>query len=190
LPRKPWRAATRVPSFSGKQSAGLLGGCLVASALLFPLLLRLPVWVEAELVLLAWWLIWCVALTWMLHAGRRIVDDHRWSAPETRGWGNAVDGFSLDATPDADGCLGLVAGIAVGILLFVGLWALWEVVLPAVALVGYLLVRGMVAHVINDPHDCKKNLGRSLVWGLFWATAYTGPLAALVWALHRWAFRA
>lgn len=186
-PRQPWRAASRVPSFSGKSSAGVLGACFLFAALVFPLTLHLPVWLEVEVVMLAWWAIWTAALSYMLHQGRRISDDHRWERPVSRGGNSWLDGGGWDFSMDGEGILGFLAGLLLFILVLLALWLLWEFVLPAVALLGYMLVRGMVAHVINDPHDCKDNVGRSLTWGVFWATAYTGPLALLVWAIHRWA---
>ena len=67
----------------------LLGGCMLVSAILFPAMLRLPAWVEAEVVVAAWWVTWSIALAVMLHSGRRVADDHAHAAP-TRSFGGMV----------------------------------------------------------------------------------------------------
>ncbi|HMR11238.1 MAG TPA: hypothetical protein PKA88_35905 [Polyangiaceae bacterium] len=59
-----------------------------------------------------------------------------------------------------------------------------ELVLPALFAVAYLAVRGGIARVANDDHDCAGDLGRSAAWGTLWATLYALPLAGAVWAVH------
>ena len=69
-------------------------------------------------------------------------------------------------------------------LLIVAAWFLIEIAIPGIAFLMYFLVRGMIAHAVNDRHHCQGNLPRSLLWGLLWATVYTAPLAGLVWLVH------
>ena len=66
-------------------------------------------------------------------------------------------------------------------LLFLGLF-----LIPVVAVV----LRGMLARVVNDRHHCEGNLFLASVWGAIWATVYTGPLALVVWGVHVWIKRA
>ena len=48
----------RLPRLSGKASAAWLIVCFGLTALLIPMVLRLPRWVEFELVLALWWAVW------------------------------------------------------------------------------------------------------------------------------------
>ncbi len=48
----------------------------------------------------------------------------------------------------------------------------------------YFVSRGMLARVVNDRRHCRGSVGRSVLWGLAWATVYTLPLAAAVWFVH------
>jgi hypothetical protein len=58
------------------------------------------------------------------------------------------------------------------------------VAIPVLAVLGYFLVRGMLARVANRRHACRGRPLRALAQGAFWATAYTMPLALGVWAVH------
>ena len=62
--------------------------------------------------------------------------------------------------------------------------ALIEIAVPALAFATYFLIRGMLAHVVNDEHNCKDNFLAALCWGALWATLYTAPLGLLVWVIH------
>jgi hypothetical protein len=86
--------------------------------------------------------------------------------------------------PDGEGCL-IALGIIVALVIaLVGIWFLIEIVIPALAFVAYLLIRGMLARVANDSHSCEGSLGRATLWGALWATVYTLPFALLVWLVH------
>lgn len=182
----------RRPRLSGTAAAVWLILCLAVTAVLIPMALRLPRWVAFEIVLAAWWAIWLGALAWLLYTGQELTDDHRLGGFRWLGAGEVV-------TPMADGpgCLGGVFSlfevlfaselILIGFglfLLFGAIWVLFEVAVPLLVFLLYCVARGMLARVVNDQHGCRGSLGRSLGWGLVWATTYTAPLALAVWFIH------
>jgi hypothetical protein len=182
---------TRLLRLSGKWSAALLVACFVLTAVLIPRALRLPRWVAFEIVLAAWWAIWLGVLTWLLHTGRRVADDHQlreprnWFASEKReqkkdpdsAW---WDGFWWGWWFDDEALL-----ILVGLVLLVGLvWVLFELAIPLLLFLLYFITRGMLARVVNDRHHCRGRPARALGWALIWATLYTAPLAGAVWFIH------
>jgi hypothetical protein len=179
------------PRVSGKWSAAFIGVCLLVSAVLLPTAAHLPTWVEFELVRGIWWIVWFVLLSWMLYQGHEVEDDA--DAPDPRllrkiPWGEAAwEGFnSIGCLGSIDGCLWpvlIIAGLAV---LAVAAIFVYELLLPGIAFLIYLAIRGMVARVINDRHHCAGESGLSQLWGIIWATAYTAPIAAIVYAIHWW----
>jgi hypothetical protein len=139
-----------------------------------------------------WWLAWALVLAWLLYTGRSVTDDHAMPPPRPRRLLDWLEHVGLDGGGgelSAEGCLesvvqGLFLLVAV-ILLALAAWLLVELAVPAVALVLYVVIRGMLAHVANDRHGCEGDLGRAIGWGGLWATVYTAPVALLVWVLHR-----
>jgi hypothetical protein len=191
---------------SGKAAAFGLVMAFLATGILIPAVLKLPVWIDFEIVLAAWWVIWLAVLTAMLYHGQRVTDDHQlpqahswltlWKKQEpakktnpnprrqastSSGWGNGWYYFGSD---DGEGCLWILGMIVAAIVLVFALWFLIEVAIPLVLFVLYLVTRGMLSRVINDRHHCKGRLGRAISWALVWATVYTVPLAAVVWCVH------
>jgi hypothetical protein len=77
-----------------------------------------------------------------------------------------------------------LAGLAIAGVALLAAFLLVELVLPAVFFAAYLAVRGGIARVANDDHDCAGALGRSAAWGTLWATLYALPLAAVLWVVH------
>lgn len=67
----------RLPPVLGRLTAFTLLMCLLWSSLAAPFALHLPRWVEAELVLGVSWIAWVLVLTFVLHRGARVSDDHR-----------------------------------------------------------------------------------------------------------------
>ena len=70
----------KLPLVSGKASAFMLFTCFCVSAALMLLLgtaAHLSPWIRFELVLVAWWLVWCAALAHFLFYGKRVSDDHQ-----------------------------------------------------------------------------------------------------------------
>ena len=203
-PRKPLarRLANRMrlPRLSGKAAAAWLLICLLLPAVLIPAVVRLPIWIDVEIVLGVWWLVWFAVLARLLYTGQRVTDDHALQPPRSwfsakkdrppgrrgtpGGGGSWLGWLGWDMPLDAEGCA-IVCLIVVGLILLVGgLWFLIEIAIPLVWFLLYLLVRGMLAMVINDRHRCRGRLGRSVAWALVWASAYTAPLALAVWLIH------
>jgi hypothetical protein len=194
----------RLPRLSGKASAAWLVIFFLATGLLIPGVVRLPLWIDFEIVLGIWWLAWLIVLAVLLYRGQRVTDDHQLGEP--RNWLNALKGGQKPADPldvrkregnsgwwdslfwvgpiEGEGCLvllGILLAIVVGFFL---LWFLIEIAIPLILFLLYAGARGMLAAVINDRHHCPGRLARSVTWGLFWATAYTAPLAVVVWFVH------
>lgn len=185
----------RLPLLSGKSSAALMAISLtVAAGILLPLCYWIPVWIDAEIILMAWWAIWGFTLVWLLHRGRQIDDDHTLGQP--RNW---ID-WLLDASArhtesdwkhswwllplHGEGCFFLLVFMVVFAIGFISLWLLVEFFVPLVVFAGYFLIRGMMAKVANDAHDCRGHWGRSLFWGITWATLYLLPVSGMVWITH------
>jgi hypothetical protein len=205
---KPLRTALKLPMVSGRSSALVLVLCLVmTAAIVVPLARKMPPWIEAELVVAGWWIVWAVALSLLLHRGWRVSDDHEWSAPRNwLAWGSKSSSQSSGASA-GDGCLsaldiptfdlgvgsaegcgeacaGVILVVVAVVVLFFAAWFVIEVAIPAGALVAYLLIRGMLARVLNDKHGCENSWLRAGTWGAFWATVYIIPLALIVWLIH------
>jgi hypothetical protein len=191
-------APVRLPLVSGKASASavvLAFCCLLAVVLILPLARGVQPWIRFEIILGLWWLVWVIALTTRLYSGARITDDHTLGKP--RNWFAGLGKVSTGGEPT--GCspwvwllpdAGEGCAIAAGVILAVAavllsLWLLIEVVIPVLAFIAYFLIRGMLAHVVNDVHGCKgNNLLRAVLWGSLWATLYTAPLALIIWLAH------
>jgi len=77
----PYRGALRrsgrrlAPPVSGTMAAFVVVSALVITAATTSTLLRLPRWLELELVLAGWWLTWTVALSVLLYRGWRVAED-------------------------------------------------------------------------------------------------------------------
>lgn len=195
--------ASRSRRVSGKITACWLFCCMLLTAVLIPMTLRLPVWIEYEVVLAVWWFIWFVALTILLFKGLRISDDHVLHQP--RNWlaGNRLLNQKKDTSSSqnkrsslleylplgydagsADGCLFLILFVGAVVILLFGIWVLIEVAIPAILFLTYFVTRGMVALAANDRRQCRGRFGKSILWGFIWATAYSAPLVLAVWFVH------
>ncbi len=158
--------------------------CFLVSALAIPVALHLPKWIEAEIVLGTWWLVWIAALSWLLFHGHVVDDDT--SKPEWSSGKSEAFFQTLDATFHAGSCC-LSEGIAtvlfamLALLLFgLALFLLVEFVIPAIVVLLLISIGGMLARAVNDTHDCEGSFGMSLIWGFLWATVYTGPVAVII----------
>jgi hypothetical protein len=96
--------SVRLPPLSGKASAACLLACFALTGALVPMAVRLPLWVDFELVLAAWWLIWGTVLSWLLYRGRHVSDDHSMATP--RRWFGSDKRTASAASTDLDwlGC--------------------------------------------------------------------------------------
>jgi hypothetical protein len=197
----------RLARLSGKATASWLIFFFLLIALLIPGVIRLPLWLDFEIVLAVWWVVWLAVLTRLLYTGQRVAADHQLGAPRNwfstttpapnpkkdrldirkpnssqtgwGGWGNI--GFGVG---DAEGCFYVLAFIVAVIVLVALIWFLVEIAIPVLFFLLYLVVRGMLAHVINDRHRCRGSIGRAVTWGLVWSTFYTVPLTGVVWFVH------
>ena len=180
-PRRPRRL--RLPVVSGKWTVVWLLCCFLFTGTLIPLVLRLPRWLDFEVVIAAWWVLWAIILTKLLYKGEQVIDDFQ--RKDARRWFNTQDhdltgcsGCGYGA--DIEGCaviLGLIAAVAL-------VWFLVEIAIPVVFFMRYFLVRGMLARVVNDQVRCRGDLSLSTLRGILWATIYSVPLAATVWIIH------
>lgn len=206
----PYRAYARrailavSPRLSGKMTALVVAASLAAAAVLLPMAIRLPRWIEAEIVLGAWWLIVAATLVALLYRGFRLRDDLVYFLPWDRpaasegspapkskpGLGDHLSGADLSGC--GNGCSGLdgegcVGALAVALALTVALGAAWifvELALPIAFVLTYWLFMRAIGRVANDRHGCEGDVMRSLGWGALWATIYVAPLAGLTWAAH------
>src|SRR5688572_2094195 len=84
-PKRPRLAQRlRLPQVSGKWTVFWLLICLLITGLLIPPVLKKPLWVELEIVVGVWWLLWGIVLTKLLYMGEQIADDHQHHEP--RDW--------------------------------------------------------------------------------------------------------
>jgi hypothetical protein len=185
-------SAAHVTAASGKASAAILVLCFVLASVLIPVAAHLPHWIEFEIVFGVWWVIWSISLAVLLYRGSGLADDAaapslRWSGSEVSGQdiGCATRGLGHGCTAmDGSGCGEAIAGLALLVVVIIGIWVMIEIVFPAIAFGLYLAIRGMLARVVNERPECKGNVLRSLAHGVLWATVYTAPLALIVWTFH------
>lgn len=184
--------AIRLPHVSGKASAGWLVACFALTAAFIPMAVRLPLWIDFEMVVAVWWVIWVGVLARLLYVGRPVSDDHKLGQP--RFWLQSVFGPSKSAASstwgwwpmwDVEGCAFVFVVIILLCALAFAARVVVEVAVPVVAFLLYLLVRGMLATVLNYDHGCRGRIVRSAARAVLWATLYTAPLAGIVWLIHR-----
>jgi len=174
---------------SGKWSAALLVLCFAVAGILLPVAAHLPRWVEFELVLGAWWVIWVIGIAALLYRGGHVSDDAPGIARprlKLNGFGDAItwNGCSGTVVDGLVGCDGIVFALMAIMLLVAGIWLAIEVLIPGLAFLVYFLVRGLTARAVNGGTACQGMLIRSIVWGILWATIYTAPLALAVLGAH------
>jgi hypothetical protein len=193
-PGNPYRAALRHTAIalaspvSGRWTAVVSLACMGLVLVALPSLVHLPRWIEIELVFALWWVGASIALTALLYRGIRISNDHVLAAPRFE-W-PARTKHSKATTDDRLWWIDLVTlgeatiGIALLAAIFAASFLLVELVVPTLFFLVYLLVRGAIARVTNDDHDCTGRLPLALGWGTLWATVYTLPLALTVCGFH------
>ena len=205
-------ARARLPGVSGRWSALFLLILFLAVAVVLPLALHRSAWVEAEIVIGSWFLIWTAVLAWLGYSGRTVDEDWGQFRPPRRllgrGRGEGPEGATsiLQATPYVDlsgidlpdldgggddgglGCLGAILAAIVAIAAIAAIVVLLYVtigyVIPLIVIALYTIVRAMLNHVAARGHLTQGDLPASLARGAFWAAVYTAPLAVAIWLLH------
>jgi len=181
------------PKVSRKPIVLLVSLCLIVSAVLIPVALKLPRWVEIELVLGAWWLVWVIAMVVLLYRGHAVDDDAEWMGGRGKRSRAALDWLSIfpgDIGCLFEGCSEVLIAILAFLLLGLAVFVVVELIIPAIALLLLASIGGMFARAVNDTHDCQGRLGLSLFWGVLWATVYIGPVAAIaIWVSNYLAHR-
>ncbi len=193
--RGPLRVRRIAPPVSGSLTALIVGSLMALAGVAFPSMLRLPRWIELEIVVALWWGIWTLTFVVLLYRGWRVARDlksmkgkkvadqkHKGdsaSSSSTIDWADALSGGF-----DLDGCMVVLAlALAIG-----AAFLLAELLIPMLLIGAYwLIVRGLTT-VANDAHGCEGKLGRAVLWGTLWSTVYTVPVAGLVWLGH-WILR-
>jgi hypothetical protein len=196
-PLHPYRARVRnaamraVPRVSGTQATILMLASLALCAVAFPAALRIPRWLEVEVVIGAWWTVLATVLSFLLYKGLRIADDFRFTLRR-----NSADAKPARATPTQSPAKSSwldpfefmdVEGFVAVIVLAVGLGATWliaEFAAPLFFAACYVLLTRALARVAHDHHECTGRLKRSIAWGTTWATVYVLPLGIAVWIVH------
>jgi hypothetical protein len=182
-------AMRSIPYASGFTTAMILLVSFALVALLLPLSLHLPTWVEAEVVLLAWWALLTTTLTTLLYRGWRLKDDLTyatpWSKPGTASSGSNRGnlgglGSIGDLGSAGEGCAVILVIIVAGVLLLGAAWLISELVLPLVFFLAYWLTMKALGRVANDKHQCEGALARSLGYGVLWGLLYMAPIALVV----------
>ncbi len=178
-----------VPRVSAWALSGYLVVVLVFAALVLPLVLHRAAWVEAEIVVLAWFVIWATLLSWLAYRGAVLdeVDDSRraWGIRDRlKNVGNAWD-VSAGTWPDAgEGIVGCLAIIVAVIVVLVIAWLFISFVLPVILIALLVLVRSLVGQVTRTADRTRGQLPGSILRGAFWAAVYTVPFAVGIWVLH------
>jgi hypothetical protein len=173
------RPATTV---SRKVLVPVVGLCLLVSAVLIPVGAHLPRWIEAEIVLVVWWLVWTCALSWLLVKGHAVDDDTRmnFGGDKTDAVMGAFDFGELGGCWFGEGCTSVVLALFAALLIGLAFVLVIEFIVPAIAILLLLSIGGMLARAVNDTHDCRGRFGLSLMWGVVWSTIYIGPILVLV----------
>jgi hypothetical protein len=184
------RMATRsIPYASGFATTMILVVSFALVALLLPLSLQLPKWLEAEVVLFVWWMLLTSTLTTLLYLGWRLKDDLTYSAPwnkpsKASGGSSGSSGGSLgdigSIGGDGEGCAVIIVVIVAGVLLLGAAWLISELVLPLVLFLAHWLTMKALGRVANDKHQCQGSLMRSLGYGALWGLLYMAPIALVV----------
>lgn len=198
----PYRAPLRrqlpppAPRVSATWTVIALLASLGVAALALPRMASLPRWVEAELVVLCWWLVWSAVLSILLYRGFRLEDDWVYFTPWDRWRHRAKNNPSSESSPPASstkskydiGCADDLDAVLVLLVFFVLLGAAWafvELALPLAFMLAYMLILRALRRVAKDRHGCKGRLGPALGWGVLWATIYVAPLGGVILLLER-----
>lgn len=191
--QSPYRGRLRrlaravAPPLSGQMTVLVTVMLMALIAGTVPTVLTLPRWIEWELVMGGWWLVWTGIFSVLLFRGWRVADDLpdlSKGKNDSSGSGKGIlEGLGSLGDPgcvDPEGCaVAILFLIALGVALLLS-WLLVELVLPVVIAAAYWLMLRALSRVANDHHDCEGHLGRAVGWAALWALVYTAPLAVVI----------
>jgi hypothetical protein len=180
----------RRPGVSASRAILVLLTLLALAAFLVPLPMHRPAWIEAEAVVVVWWLVWAGALSWLLYTGVGLRDDFRVNGSDDNSgpwWRHMshLDFGNLDVGGmDESGCVTMLVGIVlVGLLILVG-WILLEVIFPLVIPLTYGVMLLLLTRVVHRHASCRGQLLKAMAFGAGWASLYTLPLVMGVAVVH------
>lgn len=190
--QSPYRGRLRrlarsvAPPVSGTMAALVASMLLGLIAGVVPTTLELPRWIEWQIVMAGWWLVWAGAFSTLLYRGWRIardMPDLRRGKSDDSKWSFGRLDFT-DGCTDPEGCMMAFAGLFIFLVALVLTWVLVELIVPVLFAAAYWFIMRALTRVANDRHDCEGKLVKSLSWGGAWALLYTAPLALLIWIGH------
>jgi len=183
------------PRTSTRATVVLVLACLAFTATALPFAVHLPRWVEAEMVLVAWWLTWAVVLSVLAYRGRPLDETHRLelrgpfasrapvvvppAAPRRSRWCGWLDLASFDG--EGLFFFMLAAALVVGVALLAA-WLVVELAAPAVFFLAYLGIARALRKALAGSH--RGDVVRSGLHGAAWATAYVAPFAVVIAIMH------
>jgi hypothetical protein len=176
------------PSISGKLTALLLVACLAVAAIVLPLAAHMPRWIEFELVLGVWWVVWWIVLGWVLFHRMEVEDD---AEMPRGGWlrdhigDSALNGCGdYGGCSDAEGCGTAIAGLIAIVAVALAVLFVIELLIPAIAFLLYLTVRAMLRQAARWHERCEGNPGASMFWAAVWSTVYLAPIGLVIWGVQ------
>ncbi len=185
-PTKPVRIRTQLPPVSGKRVAVALLTAMLGIGGTTVLLGGLG-WLSLAIMTAGWWLLWTVAFTRLIHAGRRVADDlpQTTQTVEKTRYPKVTTPFDVAKLPMLLGMTGPqsipIALALIAILMavaFVG-WLIADLLVAPLFFVGYVTTLAAMHHVTREPAEYRDRLGASLARGALFALACTLPLGTL-----------
>jgi len=169
--------------------------CSVLTATALPLLFAMPRWIEIEIVLGTWWLVWAVVLGVLAHRGQPLDRDFalgsepkpanpaRVAAPAVEPKKSRWSWLDvLGCASDGEGLVLFVVGAAIVGLAIVASTIVVDFAAPLLFLVAFTGVQIALRRSLAAKHRGQKL--KSAAHGLAWATCYVAPLAAVVGVVH------
>src|SRR5947209_2498027 len=151
----------KLPLVSGSGSVVVLVLCFVLSAdavFLVGWTVHWPLWVDFEIMLLLWWLVWIVTLGRLLYLGVHVSDEPALRGVQPRNWlwsgGDGGWGGDVGVVDAGEGCVYVVGMVMAAVAVLLVAWVFVEIVIPLLSIILYGLIRGMLARSVNDDHGC------------------------------------
>lgn len=186
-------AKRAVPPISSAATVIVILACCAFTALALPALFSMPRWLEIEVVLGAWWLVWAVVLGVLAHRGRPLDRDYSLSSespanpdrapapprepPSRWSWLDV-----LGAVSDLEGIVIFVVGAIVITLAIAATTIVVDFAAPVLFLVAFTGVQAAMRRSLVAKHEGQAL--RSAFHGAAWATLYVAPLAVVIGLTH------